>query len=80
MLALYLHLSFIFSEIEKEVYMLYVGLGVGLVLGSFMTVISLALFKEVSTEQESGASPFQAVQHGSDRIKREDYSHSTNSL
>jgi hypothetical protein len=61
MLALYLHLSFIFFEIEKEVYMLYIGLAVGLVIGSFMTVISLALFKEVSSEQESGASPYQAV-------------------
>jgi hypothetical protein len=76
MLALYLHLSFIFFEIEKEVYMLYAGLAVGLVLGSFVTIISLALFKEVSTEQESGDSPFQAVQHGSDLIKREDSPHS----
>jgi hypothetical protein len=58
----------IFSEILREVYMLYIGLAVGLVLGSFMTVISLALFKEVSTEQDSGTSRFQVVKHGSERI------------
>ena len=70
----------IFSEIEKEVDMLYIGLAVGLVLGSFMTIISLALFKEVSVEQESVASPYQAVQHSDDRINSDDSPHSLTSL
>jgi hypothetical protein len=60
--------------------MLYIGLAVGLVIGSFMTVISLALCKEVSTEQESGVSPYQAIKLANDRMKREDSSHSATSF
>ena len=52
--------------------MLYIGLAVGVVLGSFMTVIFLALFKEVSVEQESGASPNQTMKLHSKLIKRKD--------
>ena len=59
--------------------MLYIGLAVGLVLGSFVTVISMAMFKEVAMEQNSGASS-QVVKHGNDRIKREDSPHSATSL
>lgn len=43
--------------------MLYIGLAVGVVLGSFTTIIFLALFKEVSLEQESGSSPNQTIKH-----------------
>ena len=69
----------IFPEMGREVEMLYIGLAVGLVLGSFMTIIFLALSKEVSTEQGSGAYPYQAVQHSDDRIKRDDSPHSSTS-
>ena len=57
--------------------MLYIGLAVGLVLGSFVTIISLAMFKDVSAEQASGVSAYQPVKQGSEQITREDSPHSS---
>ncbi len=55
--------------------MLYIGLVVGVVVGSFMTIIFLALSRDVSVEQESGVSTYQVIKHNNDLVKRDDSLH-----
>lgn len=52
--------------------MLYFGLMLGILLGSFMTVILMALTKEVSLEKEAGATSYEIIKQHNSSIKTEE--------